>query len=245
MNISYLIAVHNEHEELKRLLDQLFEHIDLDDEIIIQGDQGKVTDAVISVIRHRLKDSRLKYIEFPLNRDFATFKNNLAKQAIKDYCFLIDADELLHPHLFSIKSLVEINPDVDVFIFPRFNVVKNLDYNYSKQVNWDVKTMISTDDAVKNLLQPFQVQFGDVIPNVVNFPDRQQRIWKNGNGIYYEGQVHERLVGFNNFAQLPVIQNTFSDPKSPVEYNLSFCIFHIKSFDRQKKQNEFYKSLEC
>ena len=62
MNISYLIAVHNEHEELKRLLDQLFEHIDLDDEIIIQGDQGKVTDEVISVIRQRSKDSRLKYI---------------------------------------------------------------------------------------------------------------------------------------------------------------------------------------
>jgi glycosyltransferase involved in cell wall biosynthesis len=107
ISISYAITVHNEHEELKRLLNQLFSVLGENDEIVIQADQGKVTDEVISVLFPHKRDKRFVYIEYPLNKDFSAFKNNLFKYCTKDYIFNIDADEYLSNELLhGIKSLL-------------------------------------------------------------------------------------------------------------------------------------------
>lgn len=239
MTISYLIAVHNEHEELKRLLDQLFQYLGVDDEIIIQGDQGKVTDEVVSVIRTRLKDKRVKYVEFPLNKDFATFKNNLLNQASKDYCFLIDADELLHPSLIgNVKELITGNPDIEMFVLPRFNVVKELTFEYAKSQNWNVQSLVITDEIAKTILNKYDCVHGNVVTNVVNPFDNQQRLWLNKKEIRYQGKVHERLTGYGTYTILP----TEFNPKK-MEFDLSWCIFHVKDFERQQKQNQFYSTL--
>jgi glycosyltransferase involved in cell wall biosynthesis len=236
MKISYLIAVHNEHLELSKLLKQLFQYIGSEDEIIIQGDQGKVTDEVISVVRNSLKDVRVKYVEYPLNKDFASFKNNLLNQATKEYSFLIDADELIHPNLLlNVKGLLSENPDIDLFVLPRFNVVNDLSDDYTRQMNWNVQTFTVTEPESKKILK--DCSYRDLVPNIVNFNDPQQRIWKNGIGIKYQGQVHERLTGFKNYSILPT---NFTNG----EFDLSWCIFHIKDFQRQKRQNDFYKTLE-
>lgn len=238
MKISYLIAVHNEHFELSKLLKQLFQYIDLEDEIIIQGDQGKVTDDVVSVVRNALKDKRVKYIEYPLNKDFARFKNNLLSESSKEYSFLIDADELIHPNLLlNIKGLLSENPDIDLFVLPRFNVVKDLTHEYARQMNWNVQTFEVTEPESVKILNNCIV--GDAVTNVVNFNDPQQRIFKNKIGIKYQGHVHERMVGFSNYSILPTNPNT-----NNYEVDLSWCIFHIKDFSRQIRQNEFYKTLE-
>ncbi len=89
--ISFCITVCNEHFELDRLLKQLFRYIDNTDQIVVQGDQGNVTDEVISVLSKYKKDERFVYVEYPLNKDFATFKNNALKHCTKDWNFLIDA----------------------------------------------------------------------------------------------------------------------------------------------------------
>ena len=227
MKISYLIAVHNEHVELRRLLEQLIGIGDsnMDNEIIIQGDQGKVTDEVVSVIRWALKDSRVKYIEYPLKKDFAGFKNNLIRQATGDYCFLIDADELIHPNLLlNVKEILANNSEVEMFILPRFNVVKGLTPDYSKSQGWNVVTMnIEPDEFLKSIGTFQTVQ-------LVNPFDPQQRIWKNLSTIRYEGSVHERLTGYKTQTQF--------------EPDLNWMIYHIKSIDRQKKQNEFYETIQ-
>lgn len=241
MGISYLIAVHNEHEELKRLLDQLFHYLDADDEIIIQGDQGKVTDEVVSVIRSRLKDKRVKYVEFPLNKDFSTFKNNLLNQATKEYCFLIDADELLHPNLISnVKALIESNFDIEMFVLPRFNVVKELTQEYAKSQNWNVQTFLITDEITKTILNKYNCISGNLVPNVVNFSDSQERLWLNKKEIRYRGKVHERLSGYGTYTILPTDYNP-----EKTEFDLSWCIFHVKDFERQQKQNQFYSTLNA
>ena len=50
MKISYAIPVHNEHEELKRLLNFLIENIREEDEIVVQCDQGNTTPEVYKVL---------------------------------------------------------------------------------------------------------------------------------------------------------------------------------------------------
>lgn len=224
MKISYLIAVHNEHEELKRLLVQLFEFTEPLDEIIIQGDQGKVTDEVISVVRWAMKDNRVKYIEYPLKKDFASFKNNLIRQATGDYCFLIDADELIHPNLLiNIKEILNGNLDIEMFILPRFNVVKGLTSDYAKSQGWNVMTMdIVADEFIQSL------GIGNTV-ELVNPFDPQQRIWKNSPRIRYEGSVHERLTGYAT--------------ETRFDNDFNWMIYHIKSLHRQQKQNEFYEQF--
>lgn len=235
MNISYLIAVHNEHLELKRLLDQLFQYLSPEDEIIIQGDQGKVTDEVVSVIRPRLKDNRVKYIEFPLNKDFSKFKNNLLKQATKEYSFLIDADELLHPNLISnVKLLLEANPDIEMFILPRFNVVNGLTFDYAKSQNWRVNELFIDNETVE-----FLNLESNLATNVVNFNDPQERLFKTNENLRFEGKVHERIKGYQTYS---ILRTPTSDGLNPF-IDLSWCILHIKDFERQKNQNNFYKKI--
>lgn len=57
------------------------------------------------------------------------------------------------------------------------------------------------------------------------YPDGQTRLIKNSD-IYWEKPVHEYLVGLKTVISLPN------------EYN----IIHVKSYQRQEAQNQFYKS---
>lgn len=229
-SISYCLAVWNEHLELKRLTKQLLEYIQPEDEIIIQGDQGKVTDEVLSVIRPLLKNKQISYIEYPLRRDFAAFKNNMLIAAKKDYIFLIDADELIHPVLLeNVKDLLVENSEIEMFVLPRVNVVKGLTPEYVKSQGWNVqKIQVPLHDEYSHEI----LHLYDLTSNieVVNPFDWQQRIWKNSKLIRYEGSVHERINGYKNHSVLPV------------ESDFSWCIFHIKEIERQKRQNNFYQT---
>lgn len=64
----------------------------------------------------------------------------------------------------------------------------------------------------------------------INFPDYQARIIKNNKKIFWKNKVHEVLYGNKNFTEVPR------------DYNLS--LIHKKNFEKQKKQNDFYETLE-
>lgn len=182
MKISYCTSVHNEHQELNRLLTQLIEGIDDEDEIIIQGDQGKVTDEVVSVLHKFKRDPRVQYIEYPLNKDFATFKNNLLKHCKGDYFVNIDADETIAPFLLkNIKNLLEENPDIDLFRVPRINIVEGLTRDYLFEQKWTLNNQ-----------------------GWINFPDFQSRIGKRKESIFWINPVHEVLHGAQTRADLPM-----------------------------------------
>ena len=74
MNVSYAIPVCNEHKEIEKLLSFLVKHIDEDDEIIVQCDQGNTTPEVYEVLSQYKAPVGLidpiKVIEFPLNGHF-------------------------------------------------------------------------------------------------------------------------------------------------------------------------------
>ena len=175
MKISYAITAHNEAEELNRLLKQLTEGKEPSDEILVQLDD-KATDKVKFVV-----DSHpVKSITFPLNNDFATFKNNLKDNCTGDYIFFIDADEYLSEHLLKLlKQVLETNSQVDCYGVPRVNTVKGLTEEHINKWGWIVK-----DDKI-------------------NWPDYQTRICKNVPHIKWVGKVHERLEGWQVSSVFP------------------------------------------
>ena len=89
--ISFAITVHNEHKELDKLLQQLVKSIREEDEIVVQMDIT-ATEEVKAVVN----SYKLTNYFHPLNKDFATFKNNLKSLCTKDWIFFIDADETLN-----------------------------------------------------------------------------------------------------------------------------------------------------
>jgi hypothetical protein len=167
-SISYAITACNEHVELERLLSQLTEYIRPEDEIVVQMDIT-ATDEVKDVVN---KYKLTNYFH-PLNKDFATFKNNLKGLCAKDYIFQIDADEYLSEELLTyLPVILESNPDVEMFSVPRINTVDGLTEQHIKQWGWNVNEK-----------------------GWVNYPDYQNRILKNILTIHWVNKVHEKLVG--------------------------------------------------
>ena len=63
----------------------------------------------------------------------------------------------------------------------------------------------------------------------VNFPDFQTRIFKNIPSIRWEGKVHERIKGNTNHSLLPLLED--------------YSLLHIKTIEKQRKQNQLYASI--
>ena len=177
MKISYAIPVCNEHVEVEKLLSFLLKHIDENDEIVIQCDKGNTTNEVYKVLQH----PRFNVIEFPLNGHFSNFKNNLKEHCTGDWIFQIDADEIPHEFLISnIKSLLEANPTVEMFLVPRVNTVNGLTQEHINKWHWNVNKK-----------------------GWVNWPDYQSRIIQNSPKIKWQNKVHEQIIGFSTRGALP------------------------------------------
>jgi len=178
MKISYAIPVCNEYKEIKYLLEYLTKHKREQDEIVVQCDQGNTTSEVYDVLKQY---SDIKVIEFALNKDFASFKNNLKGNCTGDYIFQIDADEYPEEYLMNtIEWIIKENPKTDIFWVPRINKVEGLTEEHVKQWGWRV-------DPDKR----------------VNFPDYQCRILKNVKRIKWKNKVHEVLTGHQTESHLP------------------------------------------
>jgi glycosyltransferase involved in cell wall biosynthesis len=175
--ISIAITVCNEHKELETLLDYLSERaLSPDYEIVVQIDEQNHTPEVL----HTIIDRGIKHHFFPLNKDFASYKNELIKHCLGEYIFQIDADEIPNPELLTmLPSILKSNPDVDVYLVPRINTVSGITEEHIQKWRWNVE--------------------GDRI----NFPDYQWRVYKNIPTIKWINKVHERLDGFKIYSTLP------------------------------------------
>jgi len=178
-SISYAITACNEHAELERLLDHLEDWIREEDEVVIQLDIT-ATEEVKALCFDYMR-SNWNVIEFGLNKDFASFKNNLKNHCTKDYIFQIDADENLSQDLIlNLPEILELNPEIELFAVPRINIVEGLTQEHIQKWGWSVN---------KN--------------GWVNYPDYQTRIFKNIPEIKWINKVHERLVGAKIIVSLP------------------------------------------
>ena len=207
MKISYAITVCNELKEITELTNFLQSRIEDEDEIIIQYDTNGVTKEVSDFLTIFSEiNKQTKIVSFPLNKDFATFKNNLKKNCSGDYIFQIDADEIPTEYLMqNLKTILESN-NVDIVFVPRVNTVNGLTEAHIQGWGWRVNEK-----------------------GWVNFPDYQTRIYKNTNDVEWFGKVHERISGYNTFANFPAEER--------------FSLYHHKQIERQERQNNFYNNI--
>ena len=184
MRITYAVTACDEHKELERLLSFLQDNVDEQDEIIVQLDAEKATPAVINVCQNafnRVSEVYFNYTYFALDKDFASFKNNLSTFCKGDFIFQIDADEMPGMELINnLRYLIESNPDNEVYLVPRINTVEGLTTEHIVKWGWRL------DEKGR-----------------VNFPDYQWRIYKNCSYIKWKNKVHEVLEGFKTYATLP------------------------------------------
>jgi hypothetical protein len=183
INITYAITVCNELEEITKLIDFLNNRIDKDDEILIQYDEDSATEPIKNYLKiiSQLHNTNIKVIGFPLNKDFASYKNNLKNHAKGMFIFQIDADEIPSEYLMeNIKDILDYNKDVDLFFVPRVNTVAGLTNEHIKKWNWQVNES-----------------------GWVNFPDYQTRLYRRTSEIEWQGKVHERIIGYNTLSVLP------------------------------------------
>ena len=215
MKISYAIPVCNEHIELEKLLNFLHEHIDKEDEIVVQCDKGNTTSEVykvldtfkVSVLAPVDFKNPLKVIEFSLKGHFSNFKNNLKEHCTGDWIFQIDADELPHESLIvNLKELLTLNPTTEMFLVPRVNTIEGLTQEHINQWRWNVNEK-----------------------GWVNWPDYQTRIIQNSQKIKWQNKVHEQIVGISTKGALPMEEE--------------WCLYHPKTIGKQEVQNRLYENI--
>ena len=84
----------------------------------------------------------------------------------------------------NLPTILEGNPDNEVFLVPRVNTVTGLTQEHIIKWRWNV----DEEDRV-------------------NWPDYQWRIWKNKSEIKWVNKVHERLEGFKTYAPIPAMHD--------------------------------------
>jgi glycosyltransferase involved in cell wall biosynthesis len=184
LKISYGITVHNEADELNKLLEILIHKTDKEDEIVICDDYSDdETQFVIQswVQQYGHDDMKvIKVYQRKLEGDFSAQKNSVIENSSGDYIFHLDADEYPHEILLKqIKQILEIN-DVDLVWLPRVNTVEGLTDEWANRWGWRV-----TENGW------------------VNYPDYQSRVFKNSEDIRWHNKVHERIFGVKTYAHLP------------------------------------------
>jgi hypothetical protein len=160
----------------------LIRNISIEDEIVLQLDSEKVTEEVRDVAK-KYKDlnKQVNVIEFPLNNDFSSFKNNLRSHCTKEWIFNIDADEMPSGFIVdNLHAIVTSNDKVEVFIVPRWNTVEGITPEHIDKWKWNYD------------------EFGRI-----NWPDWQMRLYKNTDNIVWKNKVHEQLDGFTTYSFFP------------------------------------------
>jgi len=182
MKISYGITVHNEADELNKLLEILIHKTDVEDEIVICDDfSDEDTQFVIRSWAQQYGHNKvIKVYKRHLEGDFASQKNSIIDNSVGDYIFHIDADEYPHEVLLrDIKQVLEMN-EVDLVWVPRVNTVEGITQEHMNQWGW------------KTTEQGW-----------INYPDFQSRVFKNSPEIRWKRKVHEQIDGCKTYAHLP------------------------------------------
>jgi glycosyltransferase involved in cell wall biosynthesis len=119
---------------------------------------------------------------------------------------------------------------LDADEYPEEYLMSHIDWVINNNLEVDI-FWVPRINRVEGLTQAHIDKWGwNVDPKGrVNFPDYQCRILKNVPHIKWQNKVHEVLTGYKTESQLPA--------------NDEFCIYHLKTIDRQEKQNEFYNTL--
>ncbi|MEJ5050685.1 glycosyltransferase [Chryseobacterium culicis] len=120
---------------------------------------------------------------------------------------------------------------IDADEYPTEHFIKTLKPYLKKERSVEV-FYVPRINTVEGITEEYVQQLGWNMnkEGYINFPDYQARIVKNNKKIFWKNKVHEVLFGNKNFTEIPA------------KYELS--LIHKKNFEKQKKQNSFYETLE-
>lgn len=248
--ISYTVLTHNEDESLKKLLDQLHSIMKDEDEIIIVDDFSD-NPKTLEIFEDFTKRGQTRVLKRKLEGDFASQKNYADSMAKNDWIFNIDADEYLGDKLAKEhKELISLNNECELIQISRVNIVDGVTENHFRMWGWkaavlpeltETKIFYSEMDMEYIFLKKhnFIIQEkpnGDNsmievlyrIP-VINWDDKQFRLYRNSEKIKWINKVHEYPVGYKAFTILPDMSD--------------YSIFHRKSVAKQQYQNDFYSYI--
>ena len=211
MKLSYGVTVHNEADELNKLLEILIHKTDPEDEIVIcvDGDDKEVDKVITSWVQQYASDDVDKIKDIivynrKLDGNFAAHKNSVIEKSSGDYIFHIDADEYPNETLLEqLKQIIEMNDGVDLIWIPRVNTVEGMTQEHIQKWGWRV-----TENGW------------------VNYPDYQARVFRRDKSIRWTRPLHEVITGCKTYSHLP-----------PYE---ELSLYHPKTIQKQEQQNMFY-----
>ena len=212
MKISYGITVHNEQEELERLLGKLLVSIDEEDEVVIcvDGNHEGVKDVINCILIVGL------YIMIENLMVTPDHKNSVIEKSSGDYIFHIDADEYPHEILLKqLKQILEIN-DVDLIWIPRVNTIDGMTEEHIKKWGWRV-----TENRW------------------VNYPDYQARVFRNHKDIRWTRPLHEHIVGCKTYAHLPPHEELSLYHPKTIQKQEQQNLFYNQNFSKELNVRRF------
>jgi glycosyltransferase involved in cell wall biosynthesis len=219
MNISFLITSHNESEELDLLLTKISNFIEINgrsDEIVILDDYSDNKKTIEIINKFRDKST---IVQHKLSGDFSEHKNFGLNFCKGEYVFAIDADEYPSDNLLvNLVDIISLNPDVDLFLIPRLNVVDGMTQNDINKWGWRVSKQDGFDEAV------------------INFPDFQYRLHKNKPAIKWKGKLHERIDGFSAMSQFPPIPDLCLIHRKTIERQTKQNTFYNQNFTQNENR---------
>ena len=205
MKISFAITVCNELTEIKRLVSFLMDYKRPQDEIVILYDENNGDARILDFLLPLNKLPNVQTWRGSFDNNFAEWKNLLNSYCKGDFIVSIDADEMIDRYMVeNLHTILEMNEQIDLYFVPRINTVSGLTEEHISKWGWSVNEK-----------------------GWINFPDYQGRIYRK-NMTWY-GKVHERIIGGEKFASLPLDEE--------------YCIQHHKTIERQEKQNNLYSSI--
>ena len=213
MKISYGVTVCDEAEELNSLLNFLLLHMDDNDEVIVLRDITKTNYDV----HHILTKYTLAFKEKGISYGIMDTELNGDFATFKNKLISMASGD----YLFQIDADELPNQSLIENIKLILNINTDIDCFYIPRVN---KVIGLTPQHI----QKWGWRVDD--QDRVNFPDIQMRLFKLNQGIKWKNKVHEVLDGYKTITTLPYDTE-------------DFCLNHIKSIQKQEKQNNFYENI--
>ena len=180
--ISYLVTTKNTGFGLQFLLERLYKY-GKNNECIILDDYSDDPDT-LQILNNVSGNSFFKVYKHKLDRNYSEHKNYGKNFCKGEYIFQIDDDELPSETLLeSLKELLDLNKDIDLFWIPRINDFKGVNQINAQQWGWKL------------------TQYEDRL--IVNWPDPQGRLFKNLPYIEWKRRLHEKIEGSKTHVHLP------------------------------------------
>lgn len=215
--ISYLVTCKNEGYQLQSLLERLYENKD-NNECIVLDDYSDDVDTKSILDKFNKHESEFyKIYQHKLENNYSEHKNYGKSLCKGEYIFQIDADELPSKTLLeSLKDIIDLNKDVDLFWVPRINDFKGVNQQNSAQWGWR--------------LTPFEDRL------IVNWPDPQARLFKNVSYMEWKRRLHEKIEGSKTHVHLPYDYEYALHHNKTIEKQIQTNIRYNKLFTEEENK---------